>query len=122
MVHGQKISTMKPGDKVICIDASIEPEKSEEIRRDFEIWITKDKEYTIREILDNNGIVPGVLLDEVHNFPKFFKLINRMQEPAFAIWRFRKLNYATSSEEAVHEEELVEVTKPGISKPEQNAR
>src|SRR5437588_12419133 len=104
---------MKPGDKVICIDARIDPEKSQEIRKDFEIWVTKDKEYTIREILDNNGIVPGVLLDEIHNFPKFFKLLNRMQEPAFALWRFRKLNYATDAAEDVHEEELVEVARPG---------
>ena len=103
---------MKPGDKVICINASIEPEKAEEIRRDFEIWITKDKEYTIREILDNNGIVPGVLLDEVHNFPKYFKLIDRMQEPAFAIWRFRKLNYAASVEEAVNEKEALVPVEP----------
>ncbi|MEO6850956.1 MAG: hypothetical protein ABI203_12065 [Mucilaginibacter sp.] len=110
---------MKPGDKVICIDATIDPEKSGEIRRDFEIWVTKDKEYTIREILDNNGIVPGVLLDEIHNFPKFFKLINRMQEPAFAIWRFRKLNYATASEAEVGEAELVEVKKPGVALPQQ---
>ena|ERR1700761_3483071 len=109
---------MKPGDKVICIDASIDPNKSEEIRKDFEIWVTKDKEYTIREILDNNGIVPGVLLEEVHNFPKFFKLLGRMQEPAFATWRFRKLNYASKSEEEVQEEELVEVGKPGIEKVE----
>ncbi|TSD67582.1 hypothetical protein FFF34_009380 [Inquilinus sp. KBS0705] len=101
---------MKPGDKVICINDKIDPDKSEEIRRDFEIWITRDKEYTIREILDNNGIVTGVLLDEVHNFPKFFKLINRYQEPAFAIWRFRKLSYATKPSEALSEtEELVEV-------------
>ncbi|RFZ90481.1 hypothetical protein D0C36_22115 [Mucilaginibacter conchicola] len=100
---------MRPGDKVICINDKIDPEKSEEIRRDFEIWITKDKEYTIREILDNNGIVTGVLLDEVHNFPKFFKLINRYQEPAFAIWRFRKLNYASAPAEALSEiQELVE--------------
>jgi hypothetical protein len=100
---------MKPGDKVICINDRIDPEKSEEIRRDFEIWITKDKEYTIREILDNNGIVTGVLLEEVHNFPKFFKLINRFQEPAFAHWRFRKLNYASRPAEEISEvEELVE--------------
>ncbi|MGZ3753023.1 MAG: hypothetical protein ACXVA2_01305 [Mucilaginibacter sp.] len=111
---------MKPGDKVICIDASIEPDKAEEIKRDFEIWITKDKEYTIREILDNNGIVPGVLLDEVHNFPKFFKLINRMQEPAFAIWRFRKLNYATSVAEQENEAELVEVENPARALPNEN--
>jgi hypothetical protein len=102
---------MKPGDKVICIDAKIEPEKAEEIRRDFEIWVTKDKEYTIREILDNNGIVPGVLLDEIHNFPKFFKLINKFQEPAFAQWRFRKLNYATAEATEEHEEELVGVER-----------
>lgn len=110
---------MKPGDKVICIDARIDPEKAEEIRRDFEIWVTRDKEYTIREILDNNGIVPGLLLEEVHNFPKYFKLIDRFQEPAFAFWRFRKLNYATSAGEEVHEAELVEADKPAIAKPEQ---
>lgn len=52
---------MKLGDKVICINDRIDPEKSEEIRRDFEIWITKDKEYTIREILDNNGIVSALI-------------------------------------------------------------
>lgn len=99
---------MRPGDKVICVDATIDPEKSKEIRRDFEIWITKDAQYTIREILDNNGIVTGVLLDEIHNFPKYFKLIDRFQEPAFAQWRFRKLNYASRPAEAeVNEEELV---------------
>lgn len=108
-LSSNSIYIMKPGDKVICINDRIDPEKSEEIRRDFEIWITKDKEYTIREILDNNGIVTGVLLDEVHNFPKFFKLINRFQEPAFAQWRFRKLNYASQPAEAISEvEELVE--------------
>lgn len=100
---------MKPGDKVICVNAMIEPEKTEEIRRDFEIWVTKDQEYTIREILDNNGIVPGILLDEIHNFPKYFKLINRFQEPAFAQWRFRKLNYATANAVEENEEELVRI-------------
>jgi hypothetical protein len=108
---------MKPGDKVICIDARIDPDKSQEIRKDFEIWVTKGKEYTIREILDNNGIVPGVLLDEIHNFPKFFKLLNRMQEPAFALWRFRKLNYATKQEALEEVAELVEVSKPSIEIP-----
>lgn len=101
---------MKPGDKVICINSSIEPGKASEIAQDFQIWITKDKEYTIREILDNDGIVPGILLEEVHNLPKWFKLINRYQEPAFATWRFRKLEYATRSEVEVNENELVNLS------------
>jgi hypothetical protein len=110
-----KFAFMKPGDKVICINDKIDPEKSAEIRRDFEIWITRDKEYTIREILDNGGIVTGVLLDEVHNFPKFFKLINRMQEPAFAMWRFRKLKYNSQPAEALSEvEELIEQLKEPV--------
>lgn len=105
---------MKPGDKVICIDATVGSDKAAEIRNDFEIWVTKDKEYTIREILDNNGIVPGVLLDEVHNLPKYFKLLSRYQEPAFALWRFRKLNYATQTATLKEEHELVEV---GVREP-----
>jgi hypothetical protein len=111
---------MKPGDKVLCIDATIDPAKAAEIKQDFEIWVTKDKEYTVREILDNNGIVPGILLEEIHNFPKYFKLIDRYQEPAFATWRFRKLNYATKTEEEVHEEELVTVEP--LKKPSQPLR
>lgn len=93
---------MQPGTKVICIDASIDPDKQEEIARDFEIWIKKDEEYTIREILDNDGIVTGVLLEEVYNLPKFMHLINRIQEPAFAIWRFRKLGHHVQAEEVKH--------------------
>jgi hypothetical protein len=107
---------MRPGDKVICINDKIDADKVQEIRNDFEIWVTKDKEYTLREILDNNGIVTGVLLEEIHNFPKFFKLINRYQEPAFAIWRFRKLNYATAEKEEEKSEELVEVGRPAKEK------
>lgn len=104
---------------MICIDATIDPEKAEEIAKDFEIWITRDKEYTVREILDNNGIVPGILLDEVHNLPKYFKLLGRFQEPAFATWRFRKLNYATKTEAVEAKQELVEV---GVQKQPQKEK
>ena len=97
---------MKPGDKVICINATIDADKLEEISKDFENWIVKDKIYTIREILNNDGIVTGLLLEEVRNIPKFFKLLNRYQEPAFATWRFRKQEEQTQEIEI---ENLIEV-------------
>ena len=97
---------MKVGDKVLCVNAVIDPNKLEEIKKDFENWITKDEKYTIREVLSNDGIVTGLLLEEVYNFPKFFKLINRFQEPAFATWRFRKLEKAFIQ---VETDEVIEV-------------
>jgi hypothetical protein len=82
---------MQVGDKVVCINALIDADKLLEISKDFQNWITKDETYTVREILFNDGIVDGILLEEVYNVPKWFKLINRLQEPAFATWRFRKM-------------------------------
>lgn len=54
---------MKIGSKVICINDTIDADKIEEIKNDFENWIKKDTVYTIRAILDNDGIVTGVLLE-----------------------------------------------------------
>lgn len=76
-------------NRVICINDTIDPDKLSEVSRDFENWIKKDRIYTIREILDNDGIVDGYLLEEVHNFPKFMRLLGRVQEPAFSTDRFR---------------------------------
>lgn len=76
-------------NRVICINDTVEPDKLAEIKGDFENWIVKDRIYTIREVLKNDGIVDGYLLEEVYNFPKFMRLLNRVQEPAFATWRFR---------------------------------
>lgn len=78
------------GDMVYCIDDSIKPEMLMELADDMPNWIKQDKKYTVRGFNDNDGIVVGVLLEEVHNPLKYFKLINRMQEPAFATWRFKK--------------------------------
>lgn len=94
----------KPGDRVICVDSTISPEQAPEIARNFLIWVEKDQEYTVREILDNKGIVTGILLEEIHNFPVYIKVIDTVQEPAFAIWRFRKLNHASVSEEKEEDE------------------
>lgn len=95
---------MKIGSKVICINDTIDADKIEEIKNDFENQIKKDTVYTIRAILDNDGIVTGVLLEEVYNLPKFFKLLNRYQEPAFATWRFANQKVEVAQLEEIYEE------------------
>ena len=79
------------GETVMCIDASMQTHTIEELSKDVPNWITQDKKYIIRGFNENDGIVLGVLLEEVVNPIRFFKLINKFQEPAFAEWRFRKL-------------------------------
>lgn len=78
------------GDKVICVNDSIEPHMKEEIDNDFEMWVKKGKEYTIRAFNNNDGIVVGVLLEELLNYPKYFRLLGRSQEPSYKLDRFRK--------------------------------
>lgn len=81
---------MKPGTRVLCVDDSILPDHIVAVVNHFPNWVLKGSRYTIREFLDNDGIVPGVLLEEVRNPPIFIPLIGRWQEPAFALWRFRE--------------------------------
>lgn len=90
-------------EKIICVDDTIKPELLFSIIRDFKIWIKKGIEYTIRDVLYNDNIVTGILLQEVHNPPIMIPLLNRMQEPAFATWRFRKKTYQELEEEKVEE-------------------
>jgi len=83
---------MKVGQKVICVEASI---KSEHIFTALELysqWIKKGEKYTIRAILDNDDIVPGILLEEIVNPPVYIDLIKREQEPAFGLFRFREID------------------------------
>lgn len=94
------------GDKVVCIDASMQPHTAEELKRDVPNWVKQDEKYTIRGFNDNNGIVTGVLLEEVYNMPIYFKLLGRAQEPAFAEWRFRKMK---PNEIAVQVESVEEI-------------
>ena len=82
------------GEKIICIDASMQAHTIEELSKDVPNWIKKDETYIVRGFTSNDGIVDGVWLEEIKNPYKYFKLINRFQEPAFALWRFRKLEPA----------------------------
>ena len=80
----------KIGERVVCIDDTMKPHTIEELNKDMPNWIKKGVKYTVRGFTDNNGIVEGMWLEEVVNKPLFFKLINRFQEPAFALWRFSR--------------------------------
>lgn len=97
---------MNIGDKVVCINDYIDADKREEVNKDFMMWVKKDETYTIREFLNNDGIVTGILLNEVYNFPVYFKLLGRTQEPAFATWRFRKMESVKETIKIKLEEEI----------------
>ena len=95
------------GQKVKCVDASISSHMKEEIDNDFEMWVRQGHKYTIRGFNENDGIVVGVLLEEIHNHPKFFRLLGRHQEPAFKMDRFRKLQPNEVEEEVAVNEEVL---------------
>lgn len=82
---------LKISQQVICIDDTMQPHTAEELKKDVPNWVKKGRKYTIRGFTDNNGIVDGVWLEEVHNRPLFFTVLGKVQEPAFATWRFRKM-------------------------------
>lgn len=79
------------GDRVVCVDDTMLPHTVEELKKDVPNWVKKDEKYRVRAVLNNRGIVTGLLLEEITNEPKYFDLIGGFQEPAFGDWRFRKL-------------------------------
>ena len=96
---------LKIGDKVICIDSSMISYTVEELLRDVPNWVKQDKQYIIRGFADHDFVV-GVYLEEIHNPPKWFKLVGAFIEPAFKESRFRKLE-ETKREISVEQEELI---------------
>jgi hypothetical protein len=94
---------MTVGKKVVCIDDSIKPGKEEFVKYAFPSWIRKDQIYTIRAIVENQGIVPGMLLKEVVNPSIYIHLVKAYQEPAFRLDRFRELEDSELEEDLVEE-------------------
>jgi len=96
---------MRPGDTVICIDDAIKADKIEFVSAAYPNWIKKGQKYTVRAMLNNDDIVPGLLLEEVRNPLIFIHLINKVQEPAFGMFRFAKFAHdrATNTVEAYQE-------------------
>ena len=87
------IWSMKVGSRVLCTDSSIKASEIFMVSMVYDMWVDKGREYTIREVLDNDGIVTGLLLKEVVNDPIPQELLGgRFQEPAFRITRFQELH------------------------------
>ena len=93
------------GDKVICIDSSMISYTVAELTRDVPNWVKEGKQYTIRGFADYDFVV-GIYLEEIHNPPKWFKLVGAFIEPAFKESRFRKLE-ETKIEISIEQEELI---------------
>ncbi len=77
----------KVGDTVYCID---DRHTHPNAAFHFKQWPQKDRKYTVRGFADNNGIVTGVYMEELHNPSEYIRLLGREQEYAFATWRFKK--------------------------------
>jgi hypothetical protein len=101
---------MKVGDRVVCIDASIKPGKLAYVGYAYPNWLKEGSTYTIRAILPNDDIVPGILLKEVNNPPVYIHLLGREQEPAFGTFRFKPLEL-TINEATEEEVETMDLTE-----------
>jgi len=79
------MSDINVGDRVVCIDdkhpKDFKPEH-------YPNWVKEGETYHVRAVLNNDDIVPGILLREVVNPRIYIPLVNAIQEPAFAEWRF----------------------------------
>jgi len=95
-------------DSVVCVNDTIQPHALEETLKDVPNWIKKGEKYTIRQFNDNDGIVVGVLLEEIRNPILFFSLLGRSQESGFALWRFAK-SQENDVESEVNENKLVNI-------------
>lgn len=85
------MENFKAGDKVVCIDDTIRPEVMPTVLKYYSDWVEKDAIYTIRDVVDNDNIVSGVLLHQIRNKPIYIELVDKVQEPAFGSFRFKLL-------------------------------
>jgi hypothetical protein len=94
--------------KVKCIDDSINPEFIIETVKYFPNWVKKGEIYTVYDVLENDGIVTGYLLEELQNEMVYQPLLGREQESAFRADRFVVVSYE-EEEENVEFENFFEV-------------
>lgn len=78
--------SFKKGDKVVCVDESIE---NPGIHFLYETWISVGEHYIIRNY---NPTYDSVLLDGILNPPVYVDAIKGKMEPRFASERFKLLD------------------------------
>lgn len=98
---------MEVNNKVICVDDTIRPEMMLSVAKYYSNWVVRDKVYTIREVLHNEGIVEGVLLNEIKNDPIYIDIIDKKQEPAFGMFRFKLFQDSFMEENVEHYVEML---------------
>ncbi len=95
------------GDKVVCVDASMQIHTVEELTKDVPNWVKQGQEYTVRGFADYDFVV-GVYLEEIHNPSKWFNSVGGFLEPAFRTDRFRKVK-DIKKEISVEQEQFIPV-------------
>ena len=85
---------MKIGDKVLCVDDSINPNMLTDMAFHliFPNWVKKNEIYTVRDIFDNNGIIASILVEELRNAIIYIDILQVTREAAFRINRFREID------------------------------
>jgi len=84
--------------KVKCIDDSINPEFIIETVKYFPNWVKEGEIYTVWDVLENDSIVTGYLLEELQNEMVYQPLLGREQEAAFRASRFEVVSYKEEEE------------------------
>lgn len=78
------------GNRVICKNSSKLPHTIQELEVGCPNWVKKGEKYTIRGFNENNGIVLGILLEEVVNPIRYFRLIGKSQKGVLELIDLRK--------------------------------
>ena len=73
---------MKPGEQVICVDDSKNPNTDYSM---FSGWVQEGQKYTVRRVEDSGN---RVLLEEVKNSSIYFSNLAGNAEPGFSSKRF----------------------------------
>jgi hypothetical protein len=70
------------GDKVVCVDSSMQLHTVEELRRDVPNWVKQGQQYTIRDIVDSDFVVgetirsnssgSSAIIESIINFDSYY--------------------------------------------------